>query len=160
MALKKPLVLKSDGTGFDELQSSDYIAVGLQPTMANGEATTIVAGTPVYLTVTVDTVKKAKADASGTMPCFGLMGADTATSVTGPVYTSGALALGTTGAWDAVTGDTGGLTVGSYYYVSQATLGMLTKTKPTGSAKYCQPIGKALDTLIMNIFIQNPTLLG
>jgi hypothetical protein len=37
----------------------------------------------------------------------------------------------TTGQWDAVTGGSGGLTPGVYYYVSAATAGLLTTTAPT-----------------------------
>jgi predicted ribonuclease toxin of YeeF-YezG toxin-antitoxin module len=57
----------------------------------------------------------------------------------------------TTGQWDAVSGQTGGLTSGSIYYLSNATAGNITTTAP--STGYIAPIGIALSTtkMLLNI---------
>lgn len=52
----------------------------------------------------------------------------------------------TTGQWDARTGDVGGLTKGSEYYLS-STAGGLTKTEPTTGLR--QYVGKAISTTVL-----------
>jgi hypothetical protein len=65
---------------------------------------------------------------------------------------SGKMTL-TTGQWDAITGDSGGLTAGEYYWLS-STAGGITKTAPTTGIK--QYIGQAVSTTVMLVALGEP----
>lgn len=155
MAAKKPLVVGSDGFP-EELSPSDTLdaATGGKDivALANSNASAIVIGSPVYKTATSNQVDLARANASGTRRVIGLV-ADTsiASSASGNIQTDGVL-VATTAEWDAVTGQTGGLTPGSQYWLSAATAGRLTTTVP-GAGNYCVPVGIALSTTEMEISI-------
>jgi hypothetical protein len=90
-------------------------------------------------------VDKANAAASGTKAVLGLVGvASISASASGVIQTDGVLS-GTTGEWDAVTGETGGLTPGAVYYLS-TTAGQLSQTAPSGSGQYVTKVGMAIST--------------
>lgn len=148
--LKKPLVLTNGQ--IEQLQSTDTITSVEAISLTNGEASVaIVCGMAVYVSGN-DTVKRAKADAVGTTPVFGLaVDASTAAAAAGGFYTDGILAL-TTGQWDAVAGTTGGLTAGTRYYLSGATAGNITSTAP--ATGFVQEIGVALSTTELKIGIR------
>lgn len=160
MALRKPIVLVNGE--YQVLQSNDDLNVPLSGaillTLVNDNAGSIVIGTPVYIAA-AGHVDKAKADASGTSKTIGLV-EDTsiATAASGSVAVDGILAA-TTGQWDAVTGDVGGLTAGSNYFLDPSTAGKITKTAPTTTGQYVQCIGHALSTTEMKIEICPRTLL-
>jgi hypothetical protein len=124
----------------------------------NAEASPIVIGAPVYNDV-ADSVKKAKADASGTTDVIGLVGATTITNgVTGVIQVNGILTATTT-QWDAVAGTTGGLTVKTRYYLSAGTAGLLTATAPTTAGQYVVEVGIANSTTELKIDVKTPYLL-
>lgn len=143
MALKKPLVL-SNGQ-IEQLQSGDYIGEVDFLQQQNGNAGSVVIGTPVYSSAN-DTVDKAKADAVGTANVIGLV-ADTsiAAAATGGIITDGILTA-TTGQWDTIAGTTGGLTKDVIYYLSAATAGLLTSTSPSVAGQFVVQIGIAIST--------------
>jgi hypothetical protein len=60
--------------------------------------------------------------------------------------------------WTAITG-TATLTPGAFYYLSDATAGMLTTVAPTSGGSYVVCVGKAISTLILDIEISQPILL-
>lgn len=66
------------------------------------------------------------------------------------VQYAGPLSL-STAQWDAVTGQTGGLTPGIYYYLSVDEFGKLTDTPPTDPATVQAPVGLALSHTDMMI---------
>jgi hypothetical protein len=73
-----------------------------------------------------------------------------------PVVTAGELTL-TTAEWDAiVTGESGGLTTGSYYYLSGATAGFLTTEPPVPDGQWVLKIGLALSPTTMLVQIGTP----
>jgi hypothetical protein len=155
--LKKPLVLT--GGQIEQLQAGDTLdAVANEVdvvAMTNGEASPIVICTPVYV-FAAGSVKKAKADASGTIQILGLM---KSTSVdagnSGTVQTDGVLTATTT-QWDAVAGTTGGLVAGTVYYLDPATGGKLTATAPTTPGQYVVRVGLALSTTDLDISTTAP----
>jgi hypothetical protein len=124
-----------------------------QSSATNGEASSIAICRAVY-TSGSGQVKLANANSSGTMNAIGLV-ADTSisSSATGNLATSGVLTATTT-QWDAVTGQTGGLTFNATYYLSNATNGALTSTAPTSG--YVVRVGTALSTTKMEL---NPEVL-
>lgn len=161
MAIKKPLVIGSDGLP-QQLQSGDSIAVptsgGESVQQTNANAGSIVIGCPVY-TSAADAVNKAQANASGTSKVTGLV-ADTsiAASASGTIQTDGVLTATTT-QWDAVAGTTGGLTAGTLYFLDPANAGKITATVPTTVGQYVVCVGKALSTTELLIHIAYPILL-
>ncbi len=151
MALKKPIVLNNGQ--YEQLQSTDYIATGELIQLTNDESGSIVIGTPVYADAN-DGVKKAKADAVGTVNVIGLVGDTTiSASAAGGIAIDGILSA-TTGQWDAIAGTTGGLTKDVFYYLSAATAGLLTSTAPTVAGQFVVCVGIAISTTEMKILLQ------
>lgn len=120
----------------------------------NDNASATVQGEPLYMKSDAD-FDKARADNLTTALVFGL--AIEAVAAAGEVEAQrdGFLTL-TTGQWDAVTGDTGGLTPGSRYFLSPTTAGRLTTTVPNTAGQYIVLVGIALSTTVMDIRIDQP----
>lgn len=103
----------------------DADALHLKCYLNLGSASTI--GMPVYsktwnVANTAIEVSKARANAATTMPCIGLMETAGADGTVGSVRVSGLLNNVDTSAWSE----------GTALYVSSATAGLLTSTRPTG----------------------------
>ncbi len=120
-------------------------------TVTNGDAGALSIGMPVYLSA-AGTVKKAKGDAASTSLVAGLMTGTVASSATGEMQLNGQLTA-TTAQWDALTGGSGGLTAGAYYYISAATAGLITSTSTSDPDQFPVKIGLALSTTVMLIDI-------
>jgi len=162
MALRKPLVIVAGLV--EQIQAGDTLDATVAEietiTQTSGEAGGIVIGSPVYSSA-ADTVKKAEANASGTIEAIGIAKSTFVTTGTGTVQTSGVLTL-TTAQWDAVaTGDSqsGGLTAGAVYYLDDAVVGEITVTAPTDAGKYVLRLGKGISTTELLIDIGEPILL-
>ena len=160
MALRKPLVIV--GGQVQQIQVGDTLDAIVAEievlTQTNGEAAPIAIGTPVYSSA-ADTVKKAQANASGTVEIVGLVKSTSiSASAAGSIQTSGVLAA-TTAQWDAVAGTTGGLTAGTVYYLDPATAGKITSNAPYTAGQYVVRIGKAISTTELLIDIDAPILL-
>ena len=160
MANRKPLV--SVGGVVRQLASGDILDVKLNEVdfvaADNNELSAIVIGTPVY----VDgdgTVKMAKADALSTSEVVGLV-TDVSVAASDParILTDGRITA-TTAQWDAVTGETGGLTAGSVYYLSPTTAGELSTSAPTAETETVVRLGLALSSTVLEISIDRPILL-
>jgi hypothetical protein len=96
-------------------------------------------------------VDLAKADSSSTTYVIGLVSDPTiATGASGGVTLAGVLTA-TTGEWDAVTGQVGGLTSGSTYFLSDATAGSITPTAPSTTGHFVAPVGIAMSTTDLKI---------
>ena len=155
MALRKPLVI--DAGQIEQLQAGDTldasVAGGDRVNLTNDEAGAVVIGAPVYIDANSG-FKKAQATTATLKQVVGLVAKDPsiAAATTGSVILNGVLTA-TTAQWDAVTGDSGGLTFGATYWLS-ATLGFITKTAPTTIGQYVVPIGVALSTVDLEINLQ------
>jgi hypothetical protein len=150
MAVKKPLVIT--GGQIEQLQSGDTIEHPGVFQRQNNNAGTVTIGQAVYVDG-AGTVDLAQADAAGTKDVLGLVADVTiVAAASGGIQTDGVLAA-TTGQWDAVTGQVGGLTAGSKYYLDAATAGSLTATPPSGAGEFVAPIGIAMSTTEMEITI-------
>ena len=155
MGLKKPLVINAGQ--IEQLQSGDTLDASCNEvdvvSMANGEESTITICQAVYVS-DANEVGLGKADASGTAKLLGLVRATSIeAAASGSIQTDGILSA-TTGQWDAVTGDSGGLTANATYYLSAATAGGLTSTPP--STGFVVRVGLAISTTDMDISIENP----
>ncbi len=62
----------------------------------------------------------------------------------------------TTAEWDAITGESGGLTVSATYYLSSTVPGDLTKTAPSAPATYTTQVGFALTATELQLQIGEP----
>jgi predicted RecA/RadA family phage recombinase len=152
MTLRKPLVCVNGQ--IQQIQSGDTLDITGEGsvTLTNNEATSLVICTPVYIDA-ADGVKKAKADASGTMKVFGLVkSASIEASASGEIQVENVLTA-TTEQWDTVAGTTGGLTAGTTYYLSATIAGEITATAPTTTAQYVVPVGVAISTTELKINI-------
>ena len=119
--------------------------------LTNTDSVTITIGTPVYAGF-----RRAKADSSTTNKVIGLAFEDTASSDPGRIQVTGVI-IATTAEWDVVTGDSGGLTPNTLYYLSEAVAGKLKTSAPTTG--YVSPVGIAVSTTQMKIEILNTVLL-
>lgn len=157
MAARKPLVIVSGE--IQQLQSGDTLSATVteRDVISLVADAAFIAGQAVYPS-TAGHAAKARADASGTSKAIGLAAAAVSSGASGDIQTNGVLSL-TTGEWDALTGGSGGLTVGSTYYLSAATAGLLTTTAPSTVGHYVVAIGIALSTTEMLIDIEKRILL-
>ena len=162
MATKIPLVLGTDGN-IQQLQNGDSIIVATANTdvyaLTNAEASAVVIGAPVYV-FGADQFKKAQANASAPSKAWGMVydSPNIANGASGQVATDG-IVTATTTQWDAVTGQTGGLTPGSDYFLDAATSGKMTTTPPTTIGQYVVKLGKALSTTKFDLSVDSPILL-
>jgi hypothetical protein len=142
-----------------QLQSGDVLDAVVTEvdvvSLTNGNAGSIVIGSPVYSDAD-DSVDIAKADAAATVEVLGLV-QDTSigAAASGLIQTDGVITA-TTGQWDAVTGESGGLVAGTIYYLDETTAGNLTITAPTTAGQFVVRVGKALSTTEMEITITQP----
>ena len=156
MAVKKPLVI-TDGQ-IQQLQAGDSIEQAGDVTLTNSNAGSITIGQAVYIDG-ASSVDLAQADAAGTKDVLGLV-VDVSVATTDPaLIRSSGILTATTGQWDAVTGQVGGLTPGAKYWLSAATAGGLTTTAPTTDGEYVAPVGKALSTTDFEIDVDHTILL-
>jgi hypothetical protein len=120
--------------------------------VSNGSVSPIVSGAPVYITGS-GTVSAAQANSLGTSGVLGVTNALIAPAGTGGVVVTGPLVL-TTAQWDAVvTGESGGLTAGTLYFLDPAAAGKLTATAPSTPGQVVTLIGRAIapTTLIITM---------
>lgn len=114
----------------------------------------ILAGMAVYASA-ADIVTKARANAAATATVIGLAKEQIAAASLGYVISAGYLEL-PTATWDVITGEVGGLTVGSDYYLSTATAGYITKTAPNVAGNEVVKVGHAVSTTKMFVNVEVP----
>lgn len=160
MPARKPLVII--GGQVQQLPAGDTLDAATSEvdvvSLTNGSASPAPIGTVVYISA-ANTAQPARANASGTTEAFGFV-RDTsiAASASGAIQTDGTLTATTT-QWDAVTGQTGGLTSGAIYFLSATTAGRLTTTAPSASGEYVVRLGRAISTTALEISVEPPILL-
>ena len=112
-------------------------------TATNGEASAIAIGRAVYVSA-ANQVRLANANSASTTNVVALVASTSInSSASGNIAVAGMLEATTT-QWDAVTGQSGGLTPGATYFLSNTTAGALTTTAPTSG--HVVPVGIALGT--------------
>jgi hypothetical protein len=152
VAKKKPIVLTNGQ--LEQLQSGDHIDLSNSTTKNNNTGGTLVIGTAVY--VSGGNATEAQADAQNTVRVAGLV-VDITAPDAGPVEVQAdGILIATTGQWDAVTGQTGGLTEGADYFLSEATAGELTTTAPSVAGDFVLRVGHALSATELEIEVAQP----
>lgn len=129
---------------------------GVVVQLQNSTATAVNIGRAVY-TNGDGTFGLANANSTGTKNVSGIV-FDTAinASASGSIAVAG-IVTATIAQWNAVTGQSSGLTVGSIYFLSASTAGGLTTTAPTTG--YIAPVGIALSTTKLSVNIGQTILL-
>lgn len=128
----------------------------LEETVTNGETAAIAIGRVVYISG-ANTVRLANANNITTAKSFGMVFQPTiAAGAAGRVAMTG-IVEATTGQWDTATGQTGGLTVGAQYYLSNTVAGRMTTTAPESGVN--APIGIALSSTKFKLDIQRVVIL-
>ncbi|MBW4692188.1 MAG: hypothetical protein KME27_10525 [Lyngbya sp. HA4199-MV5] len=157
MALRKPVVLDPATGRHQNLQTGDTLDAVIntadEVSLSNGGASTAPPGSPVYISAT-NAFQLARANAAGTTKTIGLTSASIAAAASGAVRKDGTLTL-TTAQWDAVTTQTGGLTPGADYFLSQAAAGQMVVTTPPTSG-YVQKLGTALSSTDFELQLNEP----
>jgi hypothetical protein len=150
MAILKPLVLKNGR--IERLQDGDSL-----DTSADRLQRTFTSATSICMAVYVDgpgSVEKAQANVIGTVDVLGLAAETVGAASSGGVVTNGQVTA-TTGQWDNVTGQSGGLTTGSLYFLSAADAGeiLVEGSQPNATGEFVKRIGQALSTTEMEVRI-------
>ena len=153
MASKKPLIWGADGRP-EEITNADNLDAAINEkdvvVLSNANVGAILIGTPVYKNATSGEMDKARANASGTKNVIGIViDASVAPAASGSVQTDG-MVVATTADWDAVTGQTGGLTPGTEYWLDEASAGGM-RTTPPGAGTYLVRIGTAISATEMEV---------
>jgi len=158
MAIRSPLVIVNGQ--IQQLQAGDTLDIRAeQMQLTNDEATPVVIGAPVYSDANGG-FKKARANAAATSKVIGLVGqSPSITNAVAGAVTLDGIQTATTAEWDAVTGQTGGLTFNTKYYLDPAVAGKLTITAPTTVGQLVVEVGVALSTTDLKINIQQSVLL-
>lgn len=118
-------------------------AAAVTDTAQNGEASAIAIGRAVYVSA-ANQIKLANANSASTTNVVALVASTSInSSASGSIAVAGMLEATTT-QWDAVTGQSGGLTFGATYFLSNTTAGALTTTAPASG--HVVPVGVALGT--------------
>lgn len=152
MVARKPLVLNAGQ--MEQLQTGDTLDASLVQLVNRVFTSAGIIGNVVY-TDGAGSVDLAKADAQGTIRVSGLATGTVLAAASGDVAVDGVLTA-STGEWDAITGDTGGLTPGADYFLDAATAGLLTLTAPTTPGEFVVRVGHALSATEFEIEIQQP----
>ena len=153
MTVRKAIVLNAGQ--LEQLQAGDRLDIGDTINRINNNVGAINIGQPVY-SVSGTAVDLAKADAQGTIRVAGLVvNTSIAAASPGDILPDGIL-VATTAQWDAVTGQVGGLTPGSDYFLDAATAGKLTTTAPTTPGEFVVRVGHALSSTEFEIEVQQP----
>lgn len=148
MASRKPLVL--NGGEIQQLQAGDTLNATVNEvdiiSLTNGDASAHALGDVVYISA-ADTAKKAKSDASPTNRALAVAIAAISAAAVGSYQSDGIIA-GLTG-----------LTAGAFYYLSDATAGLMTTTAPTTTGSYVTRLGIAISTTEFELRIERSILL-
>lgn len=149
--IKKPIVITNGQ--LEQIQVGDVLApIPNIFGVTNDDSVAMEVGGTVYIS-SANMVKYAKADSGTTKNAIAMCIKDMAVSATGIVQVDGRLTL-TALEWDLVTGDTGGLTPGTPYFLSEVTAGRITKIAPTTG--FVVRMGTAISTVNFEISINAP----
>lgn len=152
MAVIRPLYINTTTGELTRAGVGDQVFDSNFLTVTNPGVSPIPPGTPVKC-IGASQVGEAQADSLANAKVIALTTETIADSGgTGVAQTDGRITL-TTGEWDAVTGQVGGLTFGAKYYLDPASPGMMTTTPPSVDGQVLAPLGSAKSTTLFEITI-------
>ncbi|WEM34501.1 hypothetical protein [Xanthomonas phage X1] len=132
--------------------ASDQVVTSL----TNGNAGAIVIGRAVYISG-ANTCDVANANNYGTASVIGIATSVTTASGAAVNVAVSGVVTATTAQWDVVTGQSGGLTTGAKYYLSNTTSGALTTTAPVTGI--LAPVGIAVSTTKLALRLERVVVL-
>lgn len=138
----------------------DASGAGVEVTIQGGStvataAGTFPVGTPTYAS-SADHVDHAFAGGSGSVARVeGLTANAVVAGAAVTIVTDGPLTLATA-AWDVLTGDVGGLRIGSTYYLSATSAGKLVTERPSSGGTWVTAVGYAISPTILIVRILAP----
>ena len=150
MAKKKPIVLTNGQ--LEQLQAGDTLDLKNSATKTNNTGGALTIGTPVY--VSGGNAIPAQADAQATIRVAGFIAEVTVADADPTEVISDGVLEATTGQWDAITGQVGGLTEGADYFLDEANAGRMKTSAPTTG--FVVRLGHALSTTEFEIEVQQP----
>lgn len=142
----------NNASGNIQEQLNSLINAIVRP-MLNGTGGTLLPGQVVYMAAS-DQAALAQANNSITSRGVGMVLALIDSSVA-YVQCVGNISL-PTGQWDALTGETGGLTPGAVYYLSPTTAGALTATAPSSSGQFVLKVLLAISSTSAKLIFDGP----
>lgn len=125
-------------------------------TLTNGNASAIVIGRAVYVSG-AETCNLANANNYSTSSVVGIVTSVSTAAGAGASVAVAGVVTATTAQWDVVTGQSGGLTTGAKYYLSNTTAGALTTTAPVTGV--LAPVGIAVSTTKMALRTERVVIL-
>lgn len=158
-----PLVLSADPVLALGAATKQYVdaaagSAGTTFIKTNNDTQSLHIGMPVHSSG-VGAVARASADTGLTADLVGLVfDAEVLAGSSGRIQSSGIMTA-TTGQWDAVTEQVGGLTEGAIYYLNIAPVGRITTVPPSTPGQYVVIIGVALSSTQLFINTQASILL-
>jgi len=145
--IKKPLVLTNGE--IEQIQSDDSLSSAPNSLiLTNGAPGTVSIGSPVYISSTDTFIHSVGENLPNVV---GLAAETIEATASGGIQTDGKLSA-TTGEWDALTQQEGGLTPGAIYYLGY--FGGLYPTPPTGG--FLVRLGIAINATDLEIKISRP----
>lgn len=153
MARRSPLCMNSGQ--IEQIQFGDNF--GNIVLRANGSGSTALGGNPVYAHSATD-YRRALATSLTTSRVVGIC--ITASAINGAdmaIQCDGVVELSTT-LWDAVTGQSGGLTAGANYFLGTS-VGTLVLTPPSSATEVIVLVGRALSTTELRLILGPQVLL-
>jgi hypothetical protein len=139
-----------DGAAWQHPPGNDYILLQI-----SSSASTLTIGMPVYINQSSNTVDKAVADNSVTNGNYvlGLVLNNTVSVGNVASILAEGKITAPTASWDSITGQSGGLTPGAFYYLSDVTNGGLSTAIPTTSRHWIVRVGQAFTSTMMFVKI-------
>jgi hypothetical protein len=162
MAVKIPIVMNQSTTSsvYEQLQPGDTISGGgggPDLVVLNASISGITIGQACYNALSGN-CDKAQANGLNQTLALGLATNTAPSGLPVSIQHNGQLTL-TTAQWDAVTGQVGGLTPSSTYYLDPVNAGKITVTKPVFAGQYVRPMGIAISSTIMLLIDYTPPIL-
>jgi hypothetical protein len=151
MAKQKPLVVVNGQ--IQRLQPGDQIDLSNSVPKNNDTGNTIPIGTPVI--ASSGNAILAQANAQSTIRVAGLA-AETANDNTSFEVLADGILTASMGEWDVITGETGGLSEGLDYFLSEETAGELSVIAPDEQGEFVVRVGFALSPTEMEVEIGQP----
>ena len=149
--------LRSDGSRWAKVGAADteWLRSSFWTPSVNGDVVTITAGAPVVISGMSSLLANASSHALSTV--VGLSVWSAAPTLPMVIATGTEIVLATA-TWDAITGQSGGLTPGATYYLAPVA-GMLTTTPPSSPGQSVCVVGRALSATEFLVFPQAPIYL-
>jgi hypothetical protein len=156
-AAKGSQYIRDDGIRFTKTGAADtdWLPPVSSINAVNGDSSPLVAGMPVVLVGAL--LKRANASSVGLSAVIGIVFQNAGLALPANVIAGGPCTL-TTAQWDAITGQSGGLTPSATYWLGTS-VGTMSTSPPSVAGQSVCVIGRALSATALQVALQAPILL-